>query len=109
MKSKGTEQKLTVHDTPSQNGVAKRRNHTIVERIHALLHASGLPQFLWGEAARHVVWLMNQTSTKAVDGMTPYEAAFGKKPDLRNVCEWGERVWIRTENGDKLRGCVREG
>ena len=52
---------------------------------------------------------MNWTSTKAVDGMTPYEAAFRKKPDLRNVHEWGERVWIRTENGDKLRGCVREG
>ena len=41
--------------------------------------------------------------------MTPYEAAFGKKPDLRNVREWGERVWIQTEDGDKLGGHVREG
>ena len=98
-----------VHNTPSQNGVAECCNCTIVERIHALLHASGLPQFLWGEAARHVVWLMNRTSTKAVDGMTPYEAAFRKKPDLRNVCEWGECVWIWTENGDKLGGRVCEG
>ena len=43
LKSKGTEQKLTVHDTPSQNGVAKHCNCTIVEHIRALLHASGLP------------------------------------------------------------------
>jgi hypothetical protein len=73
------------------------------------LHASGLPKFLWGEAARHVVWLMNCTLTRAVDGKTPYEAAFGKKPNLRNVRKWGEKVWVRTETGDKLGGCVTEG
>lgn len=79
------------------------------ERIRALLHSSGLPKMMWGEAARHVVWLMNRTSTKAVDGMTPYEAAFGKKPDLRHVREWGEKVWVRIEGGDKLGGRVKEG
>jgi len=59
LKQRGTEQKLTVHDTPAHNGVTEHRNRMIVECIHALLHASGLPKFLWGEAARHVVWLMN--------------------------------------------------
>ncbi len=78
--------------------------------MHALLHASGLPQYLWAEAVRHVVWLLNRTSTKAVDGKTPYEAAFGKKPDLSNVRKWGEKVWVRVEGGDKLGGGrVREG
>ena len=52
---------------------------------------------------------MNQTSTKAVDGKTPYEAAFVKKPNLRDVCEWGEKVWVRIEGGDKLGGRVHEG
>jgi hypothetical protein len=59
LKSKGTAQKLTIHDTPQNNGIAKHGNHTIVERIRALLHSSGLPKMLWGEVARHVVWLMN--------------------------------------------------
>jgi hypothetical protein len=86
-KSKGTVQKLTVHNTPQQNGVAKRRNRTIIERVRALLHASGLPRFLWGEAARHVVWLMNCTTTKAVDGKAPHEAAFGDKLNLKHVRE----------------------
>jgi len=31
LKSRGTEQKLTVHNTPSHNGVAEHHNHTIVE------------------------------------------------------------------------------
>jgi len=109
LNSRGTERKRTVHDTPQHNGVAERRNRVIVERVRALLHASGLPKSLWGEAVRHVVWLLNRTSMKAVAGNTPYEAAFGKKPDLSKVREWGEKIWIRTEKGNKLGGRVREG
>ena len=41
--------------------------------------------------------------------MTPFEAAFGKKPDLKKVCEWGEKVYVRIEAGTKLGGRVREG
>ncbi len=47
LKSRGTEMKLTVHDTPQHNGIAERRNRTILERVRTSLHASGLPRFLW--------------------------------------------------------------
>ena len=109
LKLKGTIQKLNIHDTPQHAGVAEHRNRTIGERICALLHASGLPKFLWGEAAHHVVWLLNRTKTKAVEGMTPFEVAFGKKPDLKKVCEWGEKVYVRVEGGTKLGGRVMSG
>ena len=91
------------------SGVAERCNRTIVERVHMLLHVSGLPKNLWAEAARHVVWLLNRTTTKAVEGMTSYEAAFGKKPNLKGLRVWGERVWVRIEGGNKLGGRVWEG
>jgi len=101
---------LNIHDTPQHAGVAERRNRTIAERVRALLHASGLPKNLWAEAARHVVWLLNRTTTKAVEGMTPYEAVFGKKPNLGDLREWGEKVYVRLEKkGLKLGGRVREG
>jgi len=106
---KGTVRKLSVHDTHQHSGVAERRNRTIQERVRALLHASGLPKYLWTEAARHAVWMLNRTSTKAVEGMTPYEAAFGKKPDLAGIRDWGEKVYVRTESGNKLGGRVRLG
>ena len=48
-------------------------------------------------------------STKAVEGMIPFEAAFGKKPDLQHVREWGEKVWVHIEGGNKLGGRVKEG
>ena len=69
LKQQGTVQRLTVHDTPQHNGVAERLNWTILEHVRALLHASGLPKFLWGEAARHVIWLKNRTPTKVLDGL----------------------------------------
>ena len=56
-----------------------------------------------------MVWMLNHTSTKAVEGMTPYEAAFGKKPDLAGIRDWGEKVYVRTEGGNKLGGRVRMG
>ena len=70
---------------------------------------SSLPKFLWGEVVHHVVWLLNRTTTKAIDGMMPFEAMFGKKLDLKGVCEWGETVYVRIEGGTKLGGQVREG
>ena len=94
LKSKGTKQKLTVHDTPQHNGVAERLNRTILEKVHAMLHASGQPKFLWGKVARHAVWLKNRTPTKALNGGTPFEAVYGVKPNLCNIREWGCQVWV---------------
>jgi hypothetical protein len=109
LKKAGTLEKLTVHNMPQHNGIAERFNCTVVEKVCAMLHTSGLPWTLWGEAAHHAVWVINCTTTKALDGMTPFEAATGKKPDLCHVREWGEKVWVRLEKGTKLGDCMKEG
>ena len=65
---------------------------------------------MWGEATHHVIWLMNRTQTTAVVGITPYKATFGKKPNLSDVHEWGDKVWVHLEvKGHKFGGRVREG
>ena len=45
----------------------------------------------------------------SVEGMTPYKAIFGKKPNLSEVREWGEKTWVRIKGGDKLGRHVRQG
>ena len=42
----------TVPKTTQQNGVAKRMNRTIEERIRCMLSHSKLPKSFWGEAMR---------------------------------------------------------
>ena len=63
LKCNGTEWKLTTHDTPKHNGVAEWLNQTLVKRVRTILHASGLPKMLWGEALLHVVWVKNRSAT----------------------------------------------
>jgi hypothetical protein len=110
LRTAGTEQKLTVHDTPEENGVSERLNGVVLQRVRAVLHASGLPKSLWGEAVRHVIWLKNRTSTKAVpSGKTPYELVTGKKPNLSQLHEWGCSVWVHDITGSKLDGRAKEG
>src|SRR5277367_5895764 len=100
----GTIRNLTVHDTPEHNGIAERLNRTLLEKVRAMLHASQLPKFLWGEAVKHAVYLKNRTSTKAPDGKTPFEIFFGVKPNLRDLPEFGAKVWVHTPGGSKLDG-----
>ncbi len=111
LENRGTESKRTVHDTPEENGVAERFNGIGLERTRALLHASRLPKILWGEALRHVVWLKNRTTTKALpDGKMPYEMLTGEKPDLSNVHEWGCVCYVHqaTPNQSKLDPWAKE-
>src|SRR6266481_4837578 len=88
-----TVRKITIHDTPQQNGVAKHLSRVLLEHTQALLHASSLPKGLWGEAITHSVWLKNRTSTKALNGRTPLEELTGKKPNLHGLHKWGTKVW----------------
>ena len=55
----GIKRETTTVYTPEQNGVAQRKNRTIVEVVRAMLCDQGLPKFLWGEAANTVVYIQN--------------------------------------------------
>ena len=77
-------------------------NRVGLERTRAILHASDLPKFLWGEALRHVIWLKNRTSTVAVASKTPIEVVTGKKPNLAKFPEWGCVGWVHTKVNSKL-------
>ena len=102
LKSKGTERRVTVHNTPEHNGVAERLNQTLVERVRAMMHASGMPKSLWGEAVMHVTWVKNRTSTRRLGKKTPYEMLYQKKPNLENVPVWGCQVKVHDTLGMKL-------
>ena len=103
LQSQGTTRKLTIHDTPEYNGISECLNHTLLERMQALLHASKLPKKLWGEAITHMVWLKNRTPTCTLpDKKTPYEMLNKKKPSLAGLHEWGESVWVHNMQGNKL-------
>lgn len=81
----GIKHQTTNPHTPQQNGVAERLNRTIVERTRACLFAAGLPECFWAEAVQYVVYTKNRCPTFALTDKTPYEAFYGKKPDISNL------------------------
>ena len=65
---------LTVPYKPQQNGVAERKNETIVEATKAMIHDQSLPMLLWEEASRTVAYVQNRCPHKILKNMTPEEA-----------------------------------
>jgi hypothetical protein len=84
--------------------VSEQLNCTLLEKVHAILHSSGLLKFLWGEAVKHAIYLKNHMPTIALDEQTLFEAFFGKKPNLEGLREFGTKVWVHDVNGSKLDG-----
>ena len=56
----------TMFSSPDQNGVAKRRNRTLVDMVRSMLSNSNLPKFLWIDALKMVVYILNRVPTKAI-------------------------------------------
>ena len=68
-----------------------------------------LPKNLWPETIHHAVWRKNQTSTRALNGKTPYEVMYGVKPNLADLPDWGARVFIMKESSGKLNSKATKG
>ena len=81
----------TGSDCPSQNGAAKINNDKLTVKARTLLYGSGLPAKFWSAALLHSAYLHNRlvhSSTK----LTPYEAWYGRQPDVSNLKTFGSRV-----------------
>ena len=75
--------------TPQQNGVAERRNKTLMNMVRSMLANSNLPLFLWTEALKAAVHILNRVPSKFVP-KTPYELWIGRKLSLRYMKVWGD-------------------
>ena len=84
-------------DTPQQNGVAERRNRTLLNMVTCMLSNSSLPEFLWGEALRTTTYILNQVPSKFMP-KTPYELWSEKELSLHHFHVWGCKVEVKPYN-----------
>lgn len=68
------QRQLTNAYTPQQNGIAERKNRTIMNMVRALLSAKGIPKSFWLEAVNWTFHVLNRYPTLAVKDVTPQEA-----------------------------------
>jgi transposase InsO family protein len=53
----GIKREYTVPYNPQQNGVAERKNRSIVEATKVMIHDENLPMILWVEASMTIVYV----------------------------------------------------
>jgi transposase InsO family protein len=69
---------------PQQNGVAERRNRTLMDMVCSMMSYSTLPLSLWMEALKIAIHILNIVPSKSVP-KTPYELWTGKVPSLNQL------------------------
>ena len=58
--------------TPKQNGVAERRNGTLMDMVRSMISRTKLPQSLWGEALQTTMYILNRVPSNSMP-KTPFE------------------------------------
>ncbi|KAI3713826.1 hypothetical protein L1987_72412 [Smallanthus sonchifolius] len=85
----GIKRQLTTAYTPQQNGVAERRNLTLMNMVRCLLIEKNMPKWFWSEATSWGCHILNRCVTTSVESMVPEERWSGRKPNVEDVKVFG--------------------
>ena len=111
-KEHGIVHQFTPSYTPQLNGVAERKNRTILDMARSMLKGKRLPREFWAEAVACAVYLLNRCPTKSVRFKTPEEAWCSFKPSVAHLRVFGCIAYAkipearRTKLDDKGEKCI---
>nr|GFB29660.1 hypothetical protein [Tanacetum cinerariifolium] len=103
--AEGIKYQTSVAQTPEQNGVVERRNHTLVEAARTMLSAVKVPLFFWAEAIAIACFTQNRSLVIPRHEKTPYHIINDRKPLGKFFHIFGSVCYIVRygENLDKLK------
>ncbi|GJS63337.1 ribonuclease H-like domain-containing protein [Tanacetum coccineum] len=91
---KGILRQFSVARTPQQNGIAERRNRTLIKAGRTMLADSKLPTTFWAEAVNTACYVQNRVLVVKPHNKTPYELFHGRTPTLNFMRPFGCPVTI---------------
>ncbi|GJX68219.1 putative ribonuclease H-like domain-containing protein [Tanacetum coccineum] len=108
---KGIKREFGVARTPQQNGVAERKNRTLIEAARTMLADSLLPTIFWVEAINTACYVQNRVLVTKPHNKTPYELLIGRPPNLDFMKPFGCPVTILNtlDRLGKFEGKAEEG
>ena len=70
-----------------------------------MMEAKNLPPKVWAKAIKYASYIHNRVPHNYLDGMTPFKAWSGHKPDVTHFRIFGSRAWaiIPTEKRKDLQ------
>lgn len=93
LSKEGIRYECTVGYAPEQNGIAERKNRTLVEAARSMITDSGLPKSLWAEAISTANYVFNRV-VNVKTKMSPYEIMFHDKPKINNFVKFGCDAYV---------------
>nr|GEX10695.1 copia protein [Tanacetum cinerariifolium] len=78
----GISHETLVGHSPQQNGVAERRNRTLIEDVCTMLIYAQAPLILWAEVVTTECYTQNRSIIRVHHGKTPFELLHNKLLDL---------------------------
>ncbi|GJR38423.1 ribonuclease H-like domain-containing protein, partial [Tanacetum coccineum] len=91
---KWIKREFSVARTPQQNGVAKRKNRTLIEATRTMLADSLLPTIFWAEAVNTACYVHNRVLVTKPHNKTPCELLLGRPPSISFMRPFGCSVTI---------------
>jgi hypothetical protein len=70
----------------------------IIKITRAMLNENNFPNYFWFEAVANAIYIMNQTPTTILHGMTPKEKFTGKKSDVSHLRVFGCITYVHAPN-----------
>src|SRR3954469_21399726 len=94
LSDEGIKHQYSVAYTPQQNGVAERKNRTLIEMARTMLDEYKSPYKLWAKAINTACHASNRLYLCKLKNNTPYELLTGKKPNVKYFRVFGCKCFI---------------
>nr|GEW42941.1 hypothetical protein [Tanacetum cinerariifolium] len=78
----GIKREFSIPKTPQQNGIAEKKNQTLIEAARIMLPDSFLPITFWAEVVNTACYVQNRVLVTKPHNETPYELLHGNQSNL---------------------------
>ena len=94
LSDEGIKHQYSTPYTPQQNGVAERKNRTLMDAARSMLAEFKSPYNFWAEAISTACHATNRLYLRKNKNKTPYELLTGKKPNVSYFRVFGCKCYI---------------
>jgi hypothetical protein len=101
LKQEGIRHELTVEYTPQQNGVAERKNRSLVETARCLMIQSGLSASFWAEAILTANHIRNRCPSRSLGGEIPFKMWTRRTPIVSYFRKFGTTAFALDKTPGK--------
>ena len=102
-KNEGIIHQKSIPKTPEQNGLAERKNRSLVESIRCMISDSGVSKQFWGEALSTANYVINRSPSSALGDKTPFEALHNRKPSVKHFKVFGAKAYAHIPKDERTK------